>query len=115
MPEITIAGTVSRITSRATKRDPVPILVVDTTEEPDHPELTAVEFFGKSAGRLEEADVSVGDEVSVRCRVSSREWQGKYYTQVSGWKIEIVNRAAAEKPAGKLEEKPAEPKEDLPF
>jgi hypothetical protein len=35
-------------------------------------------------------NVSIGDEIEVHFNLSSREYNGKYYTQANAWKIEKI-------------------------
>ena len=49
-----------------------------------------------------------GDVVNVEFNVSCREWQGKYFTNLSAWRVEKANGSAEEVPAG-------DETDDLPF
>ena len=45
-------------------------------------------LFGKDKISILD-DVSIGDEIEVYFNLSSREYNGKYYTQANAWKIEL--------------------------
>jgi len=57
--------------------------------------LLCIGFFGEKVDILK--NYKVGDDVEVGINLSSREYEGKYYTQVDGWKI---NKPSNEAPAG---------------
>lgn len=60
-----------------------------------------IQGFNKSADAIEQ--VQVGDEVTVQFNVESREYNGKFYTDLRAWKVEV---AQAE---------PAKSDNDMPF
>ena len=55
--------------------------------------------------------VNVGDELTVSINLSSREFNGKYYTQVDGWRIE--KGGSNQQPA--IEQGNNEELDDMPF
>jgi hypothetical protein len=57
---------------------------VINTGDQFNPEV-CIGLFGDKVDLLN--GVNVGDELTVSINVSSREFNGKYYTQVDGWKI----------------------------
>lgn len=65
-------------------------IVVETIEQ--YPKKVAIDFMGdqkvETINRLFE-----GDEVKVGINLESREYQGKWYTNVNGWKIDILSSA----------------------
>ncbi len=48
------------------------------------------------------SSIAEGEEVDVSINISSREYKGRYYTQVSAWKIEALTT-------------PVEDEEEVPF
>jgi hypothetical protein len=58
--------------------------VSSNTGDQFNPEV-CIGLFGDKVDLLN--GVNVGDELTVSINVSSREFNGKYYTQVDGWKI----------------------------
>ena len=59
-----------------------------------YPKTVAVDFFNK------EVTVKVGDVVTIEFEPQSREYNGRYYTNLTGWKIEQVT--AGDKPSDGL-------------
>lgn len=86
----------------------------------DRGRKVCVTFFGERAA--DAASMKEGDKVSVSVNIESREYNGKWYTNVSAWR---VNTRAAESPKASVAEQapfdastvPAasEPVDDLPF
>jgi hypothetical protein len=52
-----------------------------------------------------------GDSVAVSYNLRGREWNGKYYVNVQGWKLEKTGSA----PAPVTMDEPVESDDDLPF
>lgn len=50
----------------------------------EHPKDVAIDVSGDNCGKC-----GIGDTVTAQCDVSSREWQGKWFTAVRAWKIEV--------------------------
>ena len=69
------------------------IAVFDTTTKPEWPEILAVTFLGKSIEGFNQLNLVAGEQVNVSFNVKSREYQGKYFTEANGWKVERVNAA----------------------
>ena len=83
-----VKGTVVKIaaaesgTSKAGKEWNKQVIVVDTGAE-YNPEI-AVQAFGDDKIK-QLSKLSVGDEVSILCNVSSREYNGKYFHNIDGY------------------------------
>lgn len=88
-------------TSKAGKEWVKRSFVIDTGDQ-YNPEL-CIETFGEEKVKML-SNVAEGDQVEVSINLSSREYKGRYYTQVSAWKIEVMASTDAQ---------PVE--EDLPF
>ncbi len=74
----------------------------------------AFECFDKAL--MDMSDLEVGDNVSVNFSVKSREWQGKWYTNVNAFGVKITHKT--QKSGGKKEESfrvPDPAGSDLPF
>ena len=69
------------------------IAVFDTTTKPEYPEILAVTFLGKSMEAFNQLNLVAGEQVNVSFNVKSREYQGRYFTEATGWKVERVNAA----------------------
>lgn len=68
-----------------------------------------VEFFGKNADKA--SGINVGDEIRAHVNVNGREHNGRYYTSLSAWKVDVLTKAGG-LPAGT---QAANPDDDLPF
>lgn len=77
--------------------------VIETLDE-KYPKKVAFSAFGKA---VEYSDkLKLNDNVTVHFDLDSREYNGKWYTNVNAWKIEIE---------GSKKEEASEQKDDLPF
>lgn len=61
--------------------------VVVHIEDEKYPKDLAVDVTGDNCGKLD-----VDDKVTIQYDVSSREWQGKWYTTARAWKVEITDK-----------------------
>ena len=98
--------------------------VLETKES--FPRKIAFDFFGE---RADQFPLNVGDEIRLSFDIESREYQGRWYTSIRGWKSEPLTAAApAAQPMGgapgtvppppMMGVPPVEPagsNEDLPF
>lgn len=99
--------------------------VIETQEQ--YPKKVCFQLFG--ADRIAQAAIQAGEIITVHIDIESREYQGRWYTNINGWK---VDRPAAEAaaPAGGAatlantvpagapvapDFPPANPVDDLPF
>lgn len=93
--------------SKAQKEWQKQSIVIDT--EAQFNPLICISFFGdEKIGLLK--GLKQGDEIEVGINISSREFEGKYYTQVDGWKV----NKTTETEAPKIDSAPPED-DDLPF
>lgn len=76
-----------QITDTFTKRE----LVVETDGE--YPQYIKIEFVKDKTALLDE--LNEGDSVTVSYDLRGREWNGKYFTNVQGWKLEKTGSAPA--------------------
>lgn len=58
--------------------------VLETVGE--YPERVVFEVFG--ADKINDANISVGDEVSIDFNFKAHEYNGKWFNSVSAWKVE---------------------------
>ncbi len=95
-----------------------------------YPKKIYFDFFGD---RADQYPLEVGDMVNLSFDIESREYQGRYYTDIRGWKAEKIdaNATAAAAPAPAASDAPAAapappapaadmsfeqtPQDDLPF
>ncbi len=107
-------------TSKAGNPWKVKEYVLETKE--NYPRKIAFDFFGD---RADQFPLNVGDEIRLSFDIESREYQGRWFTSIRGWKSEPL-AAAAPAPAygaptapGAFPPPPAviepENSEDLPF
>ena len=92
-------------------------------EQPDEfNRKVCVTFFGDKAA--EAANLREGDKVSISINIESREYNGRWYTNVNAWRINQAPAAAAAPSAPAVEEAPftepampatADDVDDLPF
>lgn len=86
-------------------------VVVETTSKFNN--LVPISFFNETI------PTKVGDEVSVDFYVGGREYQGKYYAQLDGNKIEVTGPPQTPSKATTKSDEPApiigEDEDDLPF
>ena len=88
------------------------IVIVDTTTDQKYPKILAVTFFGKSNEAITAANLTAGTKVTIQAEASSREYNGKYYTEVSGWKFEAE---AVQQIPKQQKQNLAPANDDLPF
>lgn len=69
--------------------------VLETKES--YPRKIAFDFFGE---RVDQFPLNVGDEIRLSFDIESREYQGRWYTSIRGWKSEPLAAAAPAGPAG---------------
>lgn len=77
---------VQKGTSKAGKEWTRQNLVIDTGDE-YNPHLS-ISFLGEKCSLLD--NLKINDEVNVHINLSSKEWSGKWFTNVNGWKIDLV-------------------------
>ena len=56
-----------------------------------YPRKIAFDFFGD---RADQYPLNVGDEIRLSFDIESREYQGRWYTNIRGWKSEPISPAA---------------------
>jgi len=77
---------VQKGTSKAGKEWTRQNIVIDTGDE-YNPHLS-ISFLGEKCSLLD--NLKINDEVNVHINLSSKEWSGKWFTNVNGWKIDLV-------------------------
>jgi len=85
--KIKVIGQTETIGAKAFRKR---LVVIETAEQ--YPQLIPIEFTQDKTSLLDAYKVDEYANVSINLRGS--EWQGKYYANIQGWKIE---RAEAEK------------------
>lgn len=69
-------------------------ILIETLET--YPKKIYLSFFGDKIDAI--SNVYVGAKVTVSINIESREYNGKYYTEVSGWKLEMEANQPAQSP-----------------
>ena len=89
------------------------LLVVTTSEQ--YPQDIPLDFVQDKVSLLDA--FSVGQEVKVGINLRGNEYNGKYYLNAQGWRIEKVgeSQAAPFKPAGELVQGVDDDSDGLPF
>ena len=59
----------------------------------EYTNMLAVQMHKDNCAKLD--GVNVGDVVTVKCRVKSREYQGRYYTDVVCWHVTVDDMAGS--------------------
>ena len=88
------------------------------TMDVQYPKKVCFNIFG--ADRIEQYKVGVGDEVVVSFDLESREFNGRWYTDVRAWKIEKASAAVGQDmppvpPVDFFTTDPSSSTDDLPF
>lgn len=82
-------------------------LVIETDEK--YPQSVPLEFVQDKTEMLD--GINEGDTVTVSYNLRGREWNGKYYVNVQGWRLEKNGSA----PAPVVENDPVQADDNLPF
>jgi len=89
-------------------------IIVET--EGQYPKKVCVSIWGD---KINESQLQVGAQLSISFDVESREYNGRWYTDVKAWKLEPAGAAQAGAAANDdhqyFDEGPGENKDDLPF
>jgi hypothetical protein len=78
--EVTFIGEVEKISDKFTKQT----IAIKTND--DYPQEFGIDFVNDKVKLVESLKVKDGVTVSVNLR--GREWRGKYFTSLNGWRIE---------------------------
>ena len=100
-------------TSQAGKEWKKQEFVIETHEQ--YPKKICMHLFGD---RVDQYPVSEGEEVSVNFDIESREYNGRWYTNINVWKLDKVNDnapSASMTPSPAPEFEPQADTDDLPF
>lgn len=80
-------------TSRAGNAWKKRVYVLETQET--YPKKVAFDLFGD---RVDQYPLNVGDSVKVSFDINSREFNGRWYTDISAWKVEPADSSAQSTP-----------------
>jgi Domain of unknown function (DUF3127) len=90
-------------------------IIVET--DGTYPKKVCISIWGD---KISESVLKIGSQLSISFDVESREYNGRWYTDVKAWKIEPAGAGASTASAGPIdephfEEGQMDSKEDLPF
>lgn len=91
-------------------------IVVETNAQ--YPKKICISVWGD---KINDSQLKLGNELTIDFDVESREYNGRWYTDVKAWKIEVAgeNQAVLSTPFAMPDENlmppPSEAKDDLPF
>lgn len=82
-----------------------------------YPKKVCIAIWGD---KIDTLNLGIGDEATVSVELESREYNGKWYTEVKAWKVEDHKNAAPRKPReetkpSELDKHMAADDQDLPF
>lgn len=84
--------------------------VLETINEP-YPRKVHFDFFGE---RVDQYPLEVGDVITLSFDIESREFNGRWYTDIRGWKAEKIQAGAATPAPASQAAAPATPAQDAP-
>ena len=86
-------------------------IIVETQSQ--YPKKVCISIWGD---KINASQLQIGKMLNVSFDVESREYNGRWYTDVKAWKVEVIDGAAAgpESPADEYHDMPPG-EEDLPF
>ena len=88
-------------------------IVIETQEQ--YPKKVCVSIWGD---KINESHLVIGNILDISFELESREFNGKWYTDVKAWKINLSENASAQKPENfhiPTEENHEEEDDGLPF
>lgn len=88
--------------------------VVEYAENPQYPQKIKLEFSQDKCAELDK--YNEGDMVKVLFNLRGSEWQGKYFVNLSAWRIELASSAGEEGKNSVADTLPvSDANDDLPF
>jgi hypothetical protein len=87
--------------------------LVVTVQDGNYPQDINLEFVKDKADLLD--SLSVGDSVKVWFDIRGREHNGRYYNNLSAWKVENLSGSAPSAPAGQQPPAFDDDLDDVPF
>lgn len=96
-----LQGGVSQATGKAWQSQ---TYIIETLEQ--YPRKVAIDFFGEE--RIRENSMQVGMVYTVSFDIESREYNGRWYTSVRGWKAQPATAQPAAQPLQPQQQAPAQ-------
>lgn len=86
-------------------------IVIETADE-KYPKSVAIEQWGQS---IEDTFLAEGYTVTASINIESREWNGRWFTNVKAWKIEVTHTGGVKTEPKPVTEPEPDSDDDLPF
>ncbi|MBS1743110.1 MAG: DUF3127 domain-containing protein [Bacteroidetes bacterium] len=83
-------------------------IIVET--EGQYPKKICVSIWGD---KINEGQLQIGNELKIDFDIESRDYNGRWYTDIKAWKIEVIN--TLNPPATNTTNEVYDKEEDLPF
>jgi hypothetical protein len=87
--------------------------MVVTVDDGRYPQDINLEFVKDKIGLLD--GLEPGQEVTVSFDIRGREYNGRYFNNLQGWKVVAADSAATDEPAPQGDEPPPMGDKDIPF
>lgn len=88
-------------------------IALEESNDKQYKDSIMVDFFGDKCGLI--ADVKPGDILKVLFNPRAKEYNGKRYNSINGWKVEIIQKWSGNNISAGAEPMPYDDNEDLPF
>lgn len=88
-------------------------LIVEESNDKQYKDSIMIEFFGEKCGLI--SDVRNGDVVKVLFNPRAKEYNGRRYNSMNGWKIEIVSKWNWQASSWNTKQPSHDDNDDLPF
>lgn len=85
---ILVVGETSGVSKSSGKPWKKKNFVLETQDGGSFPRKIAFDLFGD---RVDQFPINVGDEITLSFDIESREYMGKWYTDIRGWKVEKLD------------------------
>ena len=92
--------------------------VIETHDQ--YPKKCVFNIFGED--KISQANINMGDELTVSFDIDAREWNGRWFNDIRAWRVEHtiaqaagVSQAAPIAPASPIDMTPSSSGDDLPF
>lgn len=97
--KVEVKGTVHKVLNETVGKNNTPKRTVVVNIKSEYNPYLPIDFIGKS---LENSNgVKEGDSVTIHTNLGGREWNGRYFPSVSGWKIETHgSQSSSSQPEG---------------
>jgi hypothetical protein len=114
-----VSATIKKVVSKSLSNGKTKtICVLDVTDNPQYPKELAIEFMPKVEEAFNKSNPVAGMKVDASVNVTSKEWNGSYYTTATAWKVSVsgqVNKPSAMQPNSSFNNNLAPANDDLPF